>query len=60
MLFLQYIPQNLHNWLGVQIGAGGEVAERACAMVDDGLKDRLSFIERPRAAALRRPLREHP
>nr|WP_205741027.1 serine/threonine protein kinase [Haloactinopolyspora alba] len=44
MLFLEYIPQNLHDWLGVQIGAGDEVAERACAMVDSELKAGISFM----------------
>nr|WP_312870481.1 serine/threonine-protein kinase [Streptomyces himalayensis] len=44
MLFLEYIPQNLHDWLGVQIGAGDEVAERACAMVDNELKAGVSFM----------------
>jgi hypothetical protein len=44
MLFLEYVPQNLHDWLGVQIGAGDEVAERACAMVDSELKAGVSFM----------------
>jgi hypothetical protein len=44
MLFLEYIPQNLHDWLGVQIGAGDEVAERACAMVDNELEAGISFM----------------
>jgi hypothetical protein len=44
MLFLEYIPQNLHDWLGVQIGAGDEAAERACAMVEDELESGISFM----------------
>ncbi|MFB7733689.1 protein kinase family protein [Streptomyces sp. NPDC056112] len=44
VLFLEYIPQNLHDWLGVQIGAGDEAAERACAMVDDELNAGISFM----------------
>ncbi|OOQ48455.1 hypothetical protein AFM16_36100 [Streptomyces antibioticus] len=44
VLFLEYIPQNLHDWLGVRIGAGGEVAERVCAMVDDELRAGISFM----------------
>jgi hypothetical protein len=44
MLFLEYIPQNLHDWLGVQIEAGDEAAERACAMVDDELEAGISFM----------------
>ncbi|MGW6457028.1 protein kinase family protein [Streptomyces sp. NPDC055078] len=43
-LFLEYIPQNLHDWLGGRIEAGGEVAERACAMVDSELKAGISFM----------------
>ncbi|MDR7385656.1 protein kinase family protein [Promicromonospora iranensis] len=44
MLFLEYIPQNLHDWLGVQVGAGDEAAERACAMVDSELAAGISFM----------------
>ncbi|MFE6286083.1 protein kinase family protein [Streptomyces sp. NPDC057877] len=43
-LFLEYIPQNLHDWLGTRIGAGDEAAERACAMVDDELESGISFM----------------
>jgi len=43
-LFLEYIPQNLHDWLGARIGAGDEVAERACAMVDNELEAGISFM----------------
>lgn len=44
MLFLEYIPQNLHDWLGVQIQAGDEATERACAMVDNELQAGTSFM----------------
>lgn len=44
MLFLEYIPQNLHDWLDVQIEAGDEVAERACTMVDNELRAGISFM----------------
>ncbi|SBV07396.1 Protein kinase domain-containing protein [Streptomyces sp. MnatMP-M77] len=44
VLFLEYIPQNLHDWLGVQLGAGDEAVERACAMVDDELKAGIAFM----------------
>jgi hypothetical protein len=44
VLFLEYIPQNLHDWLGVQVAVGGEVAERACAMVEDELEAGISFM----------------
>lgn len=45
MLFLEYIPQNLHDWLGARIGAGDEVAERACAMVENELQAGVSFMD---------------
>ncbi|MFL9657055.1 protein kinase family protein [Streptomyces sp. PB17] len=44
VLFLEYIPQNLHDWLGVQIEAGDEAAERACSMVDDELNAGIAFM----------------
>ena len=43
-LFLEYIPQNLHTWLDVPIKAGGEAAERACAMVERELAAGISFM----------------
>ncbi|MGV9917788.1 protein kinase family protein [Streptomyces cellulosae] len=44
LLFLEYIPQNLHDWLGERIHAGGEAAERACTMVDDELSAGIAFM----------------
>jgi hypothetical protein len=43
-LFLEYIPQNLHQWLGEQLAIGGEAAERACVMVERGLSTTTSFM----------------
>jgi hypothetical protein len=43
-LFLEYIPQNLHEWLGEQMDAGGEAADRACAMVERDLEAGTSFM----------------
>jgi hypothetical protein len=43
-LFLEYIPQNLHQWLGTRIEAGGEAADRACAMVERELEAGTSFM----------------
>ena len=37
-LFLEYIPQTLHEWLGAQLQAGGQAADRACAMVERQLE----------------------
>ncbi|WP_344614474.1 hypothetical protein [Dactylosporangium salmoneum] len=43
-LFLEYIPQNLHDWLGAQVNAGDEAADRACAMVARQLEAGTSFM----------------
>ena len=43
-LFLEYIPQNVHQWLGEQIDASGEAADRACAMVERNLQAGISFM----------------
>ncbi|MEV0235354.1 protein kinase family protein [Nonomuraea sp. NPDC050786] len=43
-LFLEYIPQNLHQWLGVQVEAGDQAANRACAMVERELAAGISFM----------------
>lgn len=43
-LFLEYIPQTLHQWLGTQVEAGDEVANRACAMVERELAAGISFM----------------
>ncbi|GII46695.1 hypothetical protein Psi02_31190 [Planotetraspora silvatica] len=43
-LFLEYIPQNLHEWLGAQVRAGEEAADRACSLVDKGLEAGVSFM----------------
>ncbi|NEB81638.1 protein kinase family protein [Streptomyces sp. SID14478] len=43
-LFLEYVPRNLHEWLGEQVAAGGTVAGRACAAVERGLADGVAFM----------------
>ncbi|MFG2894918.1 protein kinase family protein [Streptomyces sp. NPDC048248] len=43
-LFLEYVPQNLHQWLGEQMDAGSEAADRACAMVERDLEAGTSFM----------------
>lgn len=43
-LFLEYIPQNLHQWLGTQVETGDEVSNRACAMVERELAAGISFM----------------
>ncbi|MGP4104111.1 protein kinase family protein [Nonomuraea sp. KM90] len=43
-LFLEHLPQNLHQWLNTQVEAGDEAAVRACAVVDRGLREGVSFM----------------
>ncbi|MFI9410834.1 protein kinase family protein [Nocardia gamkensis] len=43
-LFLEYIPQNLHEWLTAEIEAGDEAADRACAMVERELAAGTAFM----------------
>jgi hypothetical protein len=43
-LFLEYIPQNLHQWLGAQVEAGDQTANRACAMAERELAAGTSFM----------------
>ncbi|MFE7838675.1 protein kinase family protein [Streptomyces sp. NPDC057474] len=43
-LFLEYIPRNLHEWLGEQTAVGAETADRACALVERELAAGISFM----------------
>ncbi|RAS70252.1 hypothetical protein C8D87_101552 [Lentzea atacamensis] len=43
-LFLEYLPQNLHDWLGARVEAGDEATESACAMVEAQLQAGISFL----------------
>ncbi|TDD19363.1 serine/threonine-protein kinase [Nonomuraea diastatica] len=43
-LFLEYIPQNLHQWFSTQVEAGDHAASRACAMVERELAAGISFM----------------
>ncbi|MFF3375878.1 protein kinase family protein [Streptomyces sp. NPDC002680] len=43
-LFLEYIPQNLHQWLREQLDAGDQAADRACVMVERNLAAGTSFM----------------
>lgn len=43
-LFLEYIPQNLHQWLGTQAGAGDRAVGRSCDMVERELAAGTSFM----------------
>lgn len=44
ILFLEYIPQNLQQWLNNQITKGGKTAESAIICVDQNLKNIISFM----------------
>ncbi|MFG2887914.1 hypothetical protein [Streptomyces sp. NPDC048248] len=41
---MEYIPQNLHQWLGTRIAAEDHNASPACAMVEKELAAGISFI----------------
>jgi hypothetical protein len=43
-LFLENIPQTLHQWLGAQMSEGGQAAQSACTMVDEALRSGTSFM----------------
>lgn len=44
VLFLEHMPENLHQWLQRQIAQGGNAAESACTMVEKNLLTITSFI----------------
>lgn len=43
-LFLEYVPQNLHEWLSAQIANGDDSAETAVAFVDEHLKATYKYM----------------
>jgi hypothetical protein len=43
-LFLEYIPQTLHEWLTAQVRAGDETADRACSLVEKELEAGTAFM----------------
>jgi hypothetical protein len=44
VLFLEYIPQTLHQWLGEKLKIGGNIAETAILLVDRELKLTSNFM----------------
>jgi hypothetical protein len=44
VLFLEYIPQNLHAWLTRQLAAGPDAVTAACAMVQRRLQADVAFM----------------
>jgi len=44
VLFLEYIPQNLQDWLAKQLAAGQEAVTAACAMVQRRLRTDIAFM----------------
>jgi hypothetical protein len=43
-LFLEYVPQNLYEWLSIEISKGSRAAELAIAFVDTYLKATNTYI----------------
>jgi hypothetical protein len=43
-LFLEYVPQNLYEWLPAQISKGGGIADSAIAFVDENLKTTNAYM----------------
>jgi hypothetical protein len=44
VLFLEYVPQTLHEWLTTQVASGDDAVESACAMVERSLRTDVSFM----------------
>jgi hypothetical protein len=44
VLFLEYIPQNLQDWLTAQVAIGDEAVEPACSMIERDLRTGVSFM----------------
>jgi hypothetical protein len=44
VLFLEYIPQNLQEWLTEQVAIGDEAVVSACSRVEPGLRTGVSFM----------------
>jgi serine/threonine protein kinase len=44
LLFLEYIPQNLHEWMNARISMGDDAVESMCAMVERELRNAVSFM----------------
>lgn len=45
VLFLEYIPQNLQQWLTAQLALGGEAVERAITSVEPGLQTGVAVMK---------------
>ncbi|TVX93795.1 protein kinase family protein [Paenibacillus agilis] len=46
VLFCEYIPYNLHNWLNEQFAIGERAASTALALVDSELRSAVSFMNK--------------
>ena len=44
VLFLEYVPQNLYQWLAEQLKAGDSAAQRATAFVQENIQATITFI----------------
>jgi hypothetical protein len=44
MLFGEYVPQNLHDWLITQVERGGDALDAACTMIERELRTAVRFM----------------
>jgi len=44
VLFLEHLPQNLHDWLNEQVALGDDAVESACGMVERHLTTDVAFM----------------
>lgn len=44
VVFLEYFPQTLHDWLGGQLSLGGDAADSAFTMTEQNLQTGISFM----------------
>jgi hypothetical protein len=44
VVFLEYLPQTLHDWLSEQVSRGGSAADSACRRTEQNLRAGISFM----------------
>jgi hypothetical protein len=44
VLFLEHLPQTLHDWLSTQLAAGQDAVTAGCTMVEQCLRDDVAFM----------------
>ncbi|MFJ9112403.1 hypothetical protein [Streptomyces sp. NPDC102283] len=45
VLFLECVPRNVHDWVGVRMRAGEEAVERACVVVGGEVEAGMAFMD---------------